>query len=125
MFALRFFQTPPRGDSPCVLTSPSPPSGWAGDLHPQAAEHAQHTTKPRAAVCEAFGLRIGLFVTFRLDAAPPGFFVIAAMFSSVKEISPMTSLRQRMLEDLRIRNYAPTTVECYVRAVAEFAKHCA
>jgi site-specific recombinase XerD len=28
-----------------------------------------------------------------------------------------------MLEDLRIRNYAPTTVSCYVRSVAEFAKH--
>lgn len=35
----------------------------------------------------------------------------------------MTSLRQRMLEDLQIRNYAPTTVECYIRSVAEFAKH--
>ncbi len=35
----------------------------------------------------------------------------------------MTSLRQRMLEDLRIRNYAPSTVECYIRSVAEFAKH--
>jgi integrase/recombinase XerD len=35
----------------------------------------------------------------------------------------MTTLRQRMLEDLRIRNYASSTVECYVRAVAEFAKH--
>ena len=35
----------------------------------------------------------------------------------------MTLLRQRMLEDLRIRNYAPTTVECYVRAVTEFARH--
>src|SRR5208337_2846682 len=35
----------------------------------------------------------------------------------------MTKLRQRMLEDLRIRNHAPTTVDCYVRAVAEFAKH--
>ena len=35
----------------------------------------------------------------------------------------MTILRQRMLDDLRIRNYAPSTVECYVRAVAEFAKH--
>lgn len=35
----------------------------------------------------------------------------------------MTSLRQRMLEDLRIRNYAPGTVKCYVRLVAEFAKH--
>jgi site-specific recombinase XerD len=28
-----------------------------------------------------------------------------------------------MLEDLRIRNYAQTTVECYIRSVAEFAKH--
>ena len=28
-----------------------------------------------------------------------------------------------MLEDLQIRNYAPSTVECYVRSVAEFAKH--
>jgi len=35
----------------------------------------------------------------------------------------MTKLRQRMLEDLRIRNYAPTTVDCYVRSVAEFARH--
>lgn len=35
----------------------------------------------------------------------------------------MTSLRQRMLEDLQIRNYAPATMECYVRSVAEFAKH--
>jgi integrase/recombinase XerD len=35
----------------------------------------------------------------------------------------MTALRQRMLEDLRIRNYAPTTVDCYIRSVAEFAKH--
>ena len=29
----------------------------------------------------------------------------------------------RMLEDLRIRNYAPSTVRCYVSAVAQFAKH--
>jgi hypothetical protein len=28
-----------------------------------------------------------------------------------------------MLEDLRIRNYAPSTVECYIRSVAAFAKH--
>ena len=27
-FAPRFLQTPPRGDSPCVLANPSPPSGW-------------------------------------------------------------------------------------------------
>src|SRR6202050_1585107 len=45
------------------------------------------------------------------------------MLSSVTEVSPMTALRKRMLDDLHIRNYAPTTVECYVRSVAEFAKH--
>jgi len=45
-FAPRFLQTSPRGDSPCVLASPSPPSGWAEDFHLQAAEHVQHTTKP-------------------------------------------------------------------------------
>src|ERR1700686_4876615 len=43
-----FFQTPPRGGSPCIITSPSPPSGWAEDFHLQTAEHAQHTTKPPA-----------------------------------------------------------------------------
>ena len=35
----------------------------------------------------------------------------------------MTALRRRMLEDLRIRNYAPATVRCYVRSIAEFAQH--
>jgi hypothetical protein len=34
----------------------------------------------------------------------------------------MTALRQRMLGDLRIRNYAPTTVACYIRSVAEHEK---
>ena len=35
----------------------------------------------------------------------------------------MTKLRQQMLEDLRIRNYAPSTVACYTRSVAEFASY--
>src|ERR1700726_3521008 len=44
-FALRFLQTSPRGDSPCVVADPSPPSGWVEDFHLQATEHVQHTTK--------------------------------------------------------------------------------
>ena len=35
----------------------------------------------------------------------------------------MTALRQRMLEDLQLRNYAPNTIRCYLRCVADFAQH--
>jgi integrase/recombinase XerD len=35
----------------------------------------------------------------------------------------MTPLRQRFIDDLRIRNYSPRTVEAYVAGVARFAKH--
>jgi integrase/recombinase XerD len=35
----------------------------------------------------------------------------------------MTALRQRMLEDLQIRHYSPTTVRIYLHAVSAFAEH--
>jgi integrase/recombinase XerD len=35
----------------------------------------------------------------------------------------MTPLRQRLIDDLRIRNYAPPTITTYVAAVARFAQH--
>jgi integrase/recombinase XerD len=35
----------------------------------------------------------------------------------------MTELRRRMIEELKLRNYSPNTVEIYIRCVAKFAQH--
>ncbi len=35
----------------------------------------------------------------------------------------MTHLRKMMLEELQRRNYAETTIDCYLRAVEEFSRH--
>ena len=45
------------------------------------------------------------------------------MLSATKGDFGVTTLRQRMMEDLQIRNYAPTTVTAYIRGVADYAKH--
>ena len=36
----------------------------------------------------------------------------------------MTPLRQRFIDDMRLRNYSPETIRCYVQALARLAKHC-
>ena len=35
----------------------------------------------------------------------------------------MTPLRQRMMEDMQIRNLSPVTQDCYLRAMAQFAAY--
>src|ERR1700758_2279923 len=36
---------PRLATTPLRFSSPSPPPGWAADLHPQAVEHVRHTQK--------------------------------------------------------------------------------
>ena len=35
----------------------------------------------------------------------------------------MSPLRQRLIDDLRLRNYSPRTIEAYTAGVARLAKH--
>ncbi len=35
----------------------------------------------------------------------------------------MTHLRKMMLEELERRNYAQTTIACYIQAIEDFARH--
>jgi Integrase core domain len=43
--ARRVHSPVPHALAPLCFASPSPPSGWTGDFHPPAIEHAGHTTK--------------------------------------------------------------------------------
>src|ERR1044071_3966968 len=49
------------------------------------------------------------------DTTPFGYTIPA-----VRKVSP---LRQRMIEDMTVRNFAPNTQESYLRQVSLFARH--
>src|SRR5579864_7417551 len=48
---------------------------------------------------------------------PPG------MAQALRKERPMTSLRQRMLEDMQVRNLSPHTQDAYLQQVSRFARH--
>ena len=48
---------------------------------------------------------------------------LLAVHSIFAKESPMTALRQRMLEDMKIRNLALNTQDSYLRQVSQFARH--
>jgi len=49
--------------------------------------------------------------------------MVSLVFLNPFKERAMTSLRQRMIEDLKLRNLSPHTREAYVRAVAKLAQH--
>ena len=53
----------------------------------------------------------------------PGILSMEATNASGKEI-PMTPLRQRMLEDMRLHGFSPGTQKVYSSAVCQLATHC-
>ena len=47
----------------------------------------------------------------------------AALYSILIRSSTMTPLRQRMLEDMAIRNFAENTQSSYIQQIISYAKH--
>src|SRR4051794_33404383 len=70
-----FFQTPPRDGSPCIITSPSPPSGWTGTFTLKLLNMLSTQRSPEGLVTEgpARLLSIGRSPYSRCASAPASF----------------------------------------------------
>jgi hypothetical protein len=90
--------------------------------HSSATPPALKPRQPGGRLRAGGGIAALCLVTLLFPIAPSvGHFLV--VWSTAKGTFVMTPLRQRMMEDLQIRNYAPSTVKAYTRGVAEFAKH--
>src|SRR5260370_18175347 len=119
---------------PLHLTRPSPPSGWPEDLHLQTAEHAQHTTNPlrgKAALLNFFSQRSLHWRNSGQGRFPAAIFSATLLpmsnnipfeqsIATARKVSP---LRQRMIDDMMVRNFAPNTMVCYLNQFSYFARH--
>src|SRR4051794_36564367 len=70
-----FFQTPPRDGSPCIISSPSPPSGWAGTFTLKLLNMLS-TQRSRWAA----GARVALSALWRLADYPQAFDAAGTLF---------------------------------------------
>src|SRR3984893_9710209 len=103
--------------TPLCFANPSPPSGWIGDFHPQAIEHAGHTTKPLSrSLVATRGVARSRRPVLRLRGLEPHPRQEPPMTD--KAISP---LRRRLIEDMTIRRLGPGTQHQYIRHVKSFA----
>src|SRR3954452_1510030 len=65
--------------TPLRFARTSPPSGCAGDLHPQAVEHARHTTKPLRGRIPAHQLPLRAFALSSSEPPLTGFLLTSAV----------------------------------------------
>src|SRR5271157_2603584 len=105
-----FLQTPPRGDSPCIITRPY--------LHQVGRRTftSELLSMPSTQRSRWRGGRLRVSWASSLEG------VDLRWLAEEGGIS-VTHLRKIMLEELHRRNYAQTTIDCYVRTVEHFSRY--
>ena len=104
-------QTPPRGGSPCIISSPSPPSGWAGTFTLKLLNMLS-TQRSR--------WRGGRLRRNRIWGKRG---VCPEVASVTEKGVSVTKLIQRMREELVRRNYPESTMRTYLQVVEDFRRY--